>query len=169
MPWERPKVVMSAKRKSRSPWRIAAFADDTGLVCYQTFTSVWPTAGWNLDLIAAILNSPVANAFVATHEGNRDITNEIIDEIPIPLVSKKTAKLLSKLIAKYVDASSEIALLNPQCESQSRELLLQLDAIILRAAGKNELRPLKMPGKPSESRTLGHFFRPLLVRPERMN
>ena len=31
----------------------------------------------------------------------------------------------------------------------------------LRAAGKNELRTLKMPGKPSESRTLGHFFRPL--------
>jgi len=43
LPWEQPKAVMNAARISRGPWTIAAFADDTGLVCSQSFHAVWPT------------------------------------------------------------------------------------------------------------------------------
>ena len=135
LPWDRPKVVMSAKRRRRSPWRIAAFPDRSGLVCYQTFTAVWPTAGWSPETLAAILNSPVANAFVAAREGNRDNTNEIVADVPIPLLSKKTSRFVDDLVVQYMQAVSESLFSTSKAAVSPRQLLLTIDAVILKAYG----------------------------------
>ena len=68
--WSLPKAIVPKARVSRQRWRMVAFADGQGVVCHHTFCGVWPKAsGYDEDLLAAILNGPVANAFVATHEG----------------------------------------------------------------------------------------------------
>ena len=133
--WELPKVVMSAKRKSRSPWRIAAFGDADKLVCYQTFTCIWPTDGWAVSIIAAILNSPVANAYVASHEGNRDITNEIIAEIPVPLLSQKTIRFIESRVATYSEAVDSGGLFGRKHAGDPAEILREIDAAVVRAYG----------------------------------
>jgi hypothetical protein len=134
-PWELPKVVMSAKRKSRSPWRIAAFVDTSKLVCYQTFICIWPTAGWSAATIAAILNSPIANAYVASHEGNRDNTNEIVADIPIPLLSQKTIRFIESRVAAYSEAVNSGGLFGKKQTADPAHILREIDAAIVRAYG----------------------------------
>lgn len=149
LPWSRPKAVMSAKRTARSPWRIAAFPDSSGLVCYQTFISLWPTAGgWSAEVLAAILNSPVANAFVASREGNRDITNETVADIPVPALSLKTAKFIANRVNEYAANASEMLLMNPQRDTRARRLLVEIDAVVLKA--------YRLPAK-LESELLNYF------------
>src|SRR5262249_3025854 len=63
-PWDRPKVILNKSAKSRGPWRLAAFADFDGLACYETFIAAWPRDEALLLPLAAVLNGPVANAFV---------------------------------------------------------------------------------------------------------
>jgi hypothetical protein len=69
LPWDRPKVIVNAARVSRGPWRLAAFVDVQGYVCSQRFIGVWPNDhSLPAECIAAVLNGPVANAFVNSQE-----------------------------------------------------------------------------------------------------
>jgi type I restriction-modification system DNA methylase subunit len=63
LPWEKPKVIVNAQIIGRGPWRICAFPDRKGLVCYQNFIGIWPRSALSIDAIAAILNSPVITEF----------------------------------------------------------------------------------------------------------
>ena len=65
-PWHEPKVIVNARRRSRGAWKISASADETGLMCYQNFHALWSCSTLSLEVLAAVLNGPVANAFVAT-------------------------------------------------------------------------------------------------------
>ena len=94
------KVILNASRKSQGPWRLAAFADFEGLVYYQTFTAVCPHDPAMTIPLTALLNSPVANAFVATRE-IRHNTNETFESIPIPVFSDKQQLELTTLVAEY--------------------------------------------------------------------
>jgi hypothetical protein len=148
LPWELPKVVMSASRKSRSPWRIAAFGDTDKLVCYHAFTCLWPTAGWSISTIAAIINSPVANAYVASHEGDRNNTIESISEIPVPLLSHKTIRFIDSRVTEYSNAVDSGSLFGEQQFANSgevlgfvahprskAEILREIDAAVVKAYG----------------------------------
>ena len=69
LPWDKPKVVLNAARISRGPWRLAAFVDLQGNLCSQRFIGMWPlTSAVTVECIAAILNGPVANAFISSFE-----------------------------------------------------------------------------------------------------
>jgi hypothetical protein len=126
-PWQDAKVIMNAKRGRRGPWKISAFADLDGLVFYQTFTGVWPHDPSLVHVLAAILNSPVANAFVATHEV-RDITNETLKAIPLPLLSELSKDAIEDLVRRYVAAMSNVDDL-----AAADKLLRQIDAAVLAA------------------------------------
>jgi len=132
-PWDQPKVIMNAKRKSRSPWRIAAVADNAGLVCYQTFTCLWPSDNWTAKSLAAVLNGPVANAFVAAREGNRDITVETVKEIPVPALTPGTIKEIDSLVAEYVASVERSVYDSQQVDSQGRPraILTKIDMLLL--------------------------------------
>lgn len=132
-PWAVPKVVMNSKRKSRGPWRIAAFADESGLVCYQSFTSLWPNQGPDIWVLAACLNGPVANAFVSAHEGNRDITKETIQKIPMPLLSRESENELRQLVGQYVLTISGNGIDLPETgRRRLRGILRRIDGVLLK-------------------------------------
>ena len=133
--WEQPKVILNKSARSRGPWRIAAFADYEGWVCYQTFIGVWPTSNMCLVALAAVLNGPVANAFVSTREGKTDISVETLKCIPVPVFASAQIRSVNRLVAKYVHSMPHDKPML-QAQADSPEMLLKaIDAIVLEAYG----------------------------------
>lgn len=136
LPWDEDKVILNAKTKSRGPWTIAAFADDAGRACYQTFTSLWPGHGWTATALACILNGPVACAFVRCHENKVDVKKTTLGRIPVPPTEHVDQGRLSILVERYLDASEDGLLGSATGDERTpRTILRQIDAIILKAYG----------------------------------
>lgn len=128
--WDFPKVVMNRRRKSRSPWRVAAFADETGLFCPDKFIGLWPTGRWRLKVLSAAMNGPVANAYISTHTIGRDIPGEVIKQVPLPRLDGKLATRIEQLVDEYVGLVRDDS--QPPDPSRSAErVLLEIDAAVL--------------------------------------
>jgi type I restriction-modification system DNA methylase subunit len=128
LPWDDPKVVMNAVRVSRGPWRIAAFADESGLLFSQSFTCLWPSNGWTAKSLAAVLNGPVVNAFIATHE-KKHVRKKTLARAPLPRLSPLDMETLDRLVDQFVKFAST----NESWSAErSREILINIDAQVLR-------------------------------------
>jgi len=108
LPWDKPKVFLNAVRKSHDAWRLAAAADFTGLLCYQTFTAIWTHDPRLTIPLAAILNGPVANAFLATREIKHN-RNETVEGIPVPHLAHRDVSRLVALVEQYEHQTMDIA------------------------------------------------------------
>lgn len=129
--WVRPKAIMPKARVSRGRWRIAAFADREGITCHHTFYGVWPkNQQYDEVLLAAILNGPVANAFVALREGSRDVTAEVLRLVPVPTFSPVSRARLHELVGRYETSIQSMPLDSPENPEQ---LLKEIDAVVLDA------------------------------------
>lgn len=129
--WSRPKAIVPKIRVSRGRWRIVSFADHVGITCHTTFHGVWPKSNqYDEVVLAALLNSPVANAFVATREGGRDVTGEILKLIPVPKFSQASMETLRDLVRRYEECVNMMTL-NRQEDLET--LLKNIDATILAA------------------------------------
>ena len=139
LPWELPKVVTNAARKARGGWRLAAGFDLSGLICTQTYQCLWPTGTWSVRALTALMNSPIASAFLAAHERNRHNRKVTLEQCPIPHLTSADMVMLEGLVDAYM------ATMNEQPESRlelwgggswqerARNILLEMDALILRA------------------------------------
>lgn len=145
LPWKQPKVVMNAARASRGPWTIAAFTDDTGLIGSQNFHALWPTDPiWTTRSLAAVLNAPVASAFIAVHENKRHIRKNTLRNIPLPRLGASEIEALESHVDSYLRLvedlsndrglySGEFTLQDPSSTSErARQALLQIDALVLK-------------------------------------
>jgi len=101
-PWHQPKVITNAVRLSRGPWTIAATIDDKGLVCTQNFHGIWSQGKYPLEVIAAILNGPVANAFISTHSTTKHNKLAILKKIPAPQLNTSQIRLIVSLVREYM-------------------------------------------------------------------
>lgn len=128
--WDKPKAILNKAARSRGAWRMAAFPDSKGLACYQTYYGVWPTSPlvdeWTLS---AVLNSPVANAFVATREGKTDVTKETLLLIPVPVFTETQKITLRELIKQYQKLTSAAPLEGLRGDAEA--LLKRIDAAVL--------------------------------------
>jgi hypothetical protein len=116
-------VFLNSVRKSHSAWRLAATADFTGLLCYQTFTAIWPHNPELTIPLAAVLNGPVANAFLATRE-IRHNRNASVKEIPLPHLANLDVPGLNTLVERYQRETNDTA----------RDMILRhIDATVLSA------------------------------------
>lgn len=139
LPWTKPKVIANAIRKSRGAWRLVAASDESGLVCTQSFYCLWPNTDWSIKALAAVLNSPIPSAFIATHEGKKHIRKGTFGKCPMPNLSPADMMTLER----YVDDLKATLSNQPEaryelwggdsCQARSRNILLQIDALILRA------------------------------------
>lgn len=120
-PWERPKVIVNANRRRRGKWCLAAVPDSTGMCFYQTYHGVWPydTQEWPVELLAAVLNGPVAAAIVAARADKRHIRTSVLEEVPLP-------------DRQRLDAAAIVALVQQAGENLDSEVALRIDAEILR-------------------------------------
>jgi hypothetical protein len=133
-PWDRPKVFVNAARITRKGhWRHAAFLDDEGLLGSQNFHAVWPReASTSIELLSAILNGPVAAAFVKSHEGGKHNTKEALNAIPVPNLSDEDRDAVSRLVRQYLSCFAADPNSAAERDETARRVLLRIDGLLLR-------------------------------------
>jgi len=128
--WENPKVFLNARRISRGSWRYAAFLDYEGVISTKNFIAVWGDNGKiSLECLCAILNNPLANAFVGCHERGKDNPIGIIKKIPLPELSVLEKQVITRLVHEYM-TNVESRVLHD--DIITKDILLQIDALVLK-------------------------------------
>ncbi|HYT43681.1 MAG TPA: N-6 DNA methylase, partial [Methylomirabilota bacterium] len=136
LPWDKPKVIANAARKSADRWLINGVVDKQGLVCYQRFHGIWPKGDLPIEVIAALLNGPVANAFLSTHRTSRDNKIEVMKNIPIPRFSLSQIRLIVSLVREYMSYREQQYAWFEQAayfERRCRGIISQIDGELLTA------------------------------------
>jgi type I restriction-modification system DNA methylase subunit len=172
----RPQVLVNYVRVMRGPWRIKALLDNEGHAAINTYTTVRPiTGGPPVEFIWAVLNSPLANAFVYCRTFQRHIYDSVIGQVPLPphwqedvapivAAAKEYVALVRDPIDFALKGDSEIAV---------REALLRMDAAVMKAYGmpvhleRSVLDLFRLPQTNKKSRrrkgvgcTFGDYFAP---------
>jgi type I restriction-modification system DNA methylase subunit len=133
-PWDQPKVLTNVARLSRGPWRMAAASDRSGLVASQGFFGIWPMSDkLPLEALEAILNGPLANAFLTERASNQHFTNELLKLLPMP---KRALGRVVEAVKRYrvaCGAAGAEALRAPDSDDIQNRLLIEIDAEVLRA------------------------------------
>jgi hypothetical protein len=115
-------ILLNYAPTSRGPWRLKALIDREGHPVTSNFITVRPTiASISLEVLWALLNGPIANAYAYSHLGRRH--NIVGDIRRIPLPKHCASAELHQAVAAYWNAVSE--------ETQPAELdrlLLRVDA-----------------------------------------
>ncbi|MBO6773428.1 MULTISPECIES: N-6 DNA methylase [unclassified Thalassospira] len=130
--WDEPKILCNATRLSRGYWRLAAAVDRLGRRATQQFMGLWPKHGVEIDLdaLAAVINSPVINAFMTEHSFDKRFRINKLAEAPIP---EKFPTELGDLSRAYaVEAKSGA---DPE---KLASKLSTIDALVLDAYGLTE-------------------------------
>jgi type I restriction-modification system DNA methylase subunit len=132
-PWHEPKVIANAAPLTRGAWCFAAYSDRNGLVCSQQYFGIWPHKNSNLGIntLAALLNSPLTNAYLAVHSRIRRFNVGILKNLPIP--AEIDENLISALVEKYLETLSKLPLQETEIDLNLNKLLLEIDATILGA------------------------------------
>jgi hypothetical protein len=118
---------VSYARVSRGPWRLKAFIDVVGRPVTSRFITARPHA-CSLEYLWALLNSPIANAYVYTHLAKRD--NLVGDMRKIPVPKGKRFEEIDTAARAYLDAAHAGRELR-----ELQKLMIQVDASVLRAYG----------------------------------
>jgi len=133
-PWWEPKVVANAARISRGSWTIVATIDEQRLVCYQNFHGIWPDKSLPLEVVAALLNNPIANAFLSTQQMAWHNQIRVIEQIPIPRLRLSQIHLIVSLVQEYSSLRAQW-LTQPDrieyFERACRGIMRQIDAELL--------------------------------------
>jgi hypothetical protein len=158
MPEGKAQVLVNRNRAARSRWRLKALLDPDGRPVKNNFLIVRPKDPRMPALVLwAILNSPIANAFIARDTMKRDNAESMLDGIPIPRLSAGMIKEVSTAAKVYRDLAARCssparhtskhkpdeALLFPTTSevndagilSQVCAALLAMDAVVLKAYG----------------------------------
>lgn len=124
--WDSPKVIIPTSRTSRGPWCYAAAIDTEKRLLRRSFCAVWPkNDNVEVELLAALLNSPLAQAFVHTHTSKRNIPARIYESIPVPQSLGEAGQIIVPLVSEYLRCRSTDL-------KKAKEILLQIDAEILK-------------------------------------
>jgi hypothetical protein len=117
-------VLLNYAPASRGPWRLKALLDLKGHAASSRFIAVRPkTSAHSVLGLWALLNSPVANAYVFSHLGKRDNVVGDIRKMPMPNAGSFAA--LEKAASRYLAAASS-------GETDLLGLLLDIDCEVLR-------------------------------------
>jgi type I restriction-modification system DNA methylase subunit len=121
-----PQVLLNYAPSSRGPWRLKALLDREGHPVSSRFITVRPTApSYSILALWAVLNSPIANAYVFSNLGKRD--NVVGDIRRMPMPPNASFKSLDEAAVGYLEAASSQAGI-----PELRELLMNVDMEVLR-------------------------------------
>jgi hypothetical protein len=134
-PWAKPKVLVNVARRSRGPWRLDGALDTTGLVPSQAFFGIWSTSpDLPVEAIEALINSPLASAFVLERASNQHLTNEVVRALPLPQRSglRDVVAAVRRYRAGLAEAKAHV-LLDGAVGPWLARLLIDVDAQLLKA------------------------------------
>ncbi len=157
--FERPiKLIMNATRNPRSPWRFYVAIDSRQLVVTENFHYILPKKA-TVEELAAVLNSPIANAWFSSRNYHRDITLDGgLKQLPFPNFSEQQKQEIRELV-------HQIGKLNQsefREDDSVRSSIIKLDEIVFDAYGldndeRNQIREwmglFHRPGREWEGRT----------------
>lgn len=133
--WDKPKVLANVSPRSRGPWRLDGVADLSGLVPSQAFFGIWPTSfELPLEVIEALVNSPLASAYILEHATNQHLTNVIMKQLPLP--KRGAFGEIVAAVRRYredLSAAAAAVLRTPDIEDALQARLIDIDAQILKA------------------------------------
>jgi hypothetical protein len=131
LPWADVKIVANAARLSRGPWCFAAAIDNEGFIFSQQLFGIWPKAPTQLHALCAILNSPIANAYIASHSPADRIRVGAALAIPLP---PKISPELDDIAKRYARIASQgERLFSYRQTERADQLINQIDALVLKA------------------------------------
>ena len=83
----------SSLQDIQGAWRFAAVIDKGGCIASRRFYCIWPKGDtFSIEIIAAVLNSPIAAAFVYSHSFQR-YSKGVYSDIPIPYIHQRLKTL----------------------------------------------------------------------------
>lgn len=93
--FESSKALVNSTRNPGSPWRLVAAVAGAGLFFNTNFQAILPTdPSVTLEEIVAILNSPVANAWIDAQTRNRWVAVEVLRNLPVPVLDPMSREVL---------------------------------------------------------------------------
>src|SRR5437773_6362069 len=111
---------------------MVAAIDELGLICSQRFYGIWPKDDTPLELIAAVLNGPIANTLLSASTTARDNLLRELKSIPLPRLSAHDIALVRELVHTYRSLPDRS---DDQIEKQYDDLydglMVQIDTIVL--------------------------------------
>ena len=134
-PWSERKVVCNAARFERkSPWRLAAWADQEGLAFTKQYFACWPSLGISEFALAAVLSSPFACAF--SYERDLGVDNHIATLLTLPIPKLECLSVSSSLHRQAKEIQSRLSPRSFAQQASAHEIteaLIRLDAAVLEA------------------------------------
>lgn len=131
-----PQVLVNYARVSRGPWRLKAILDPQGHAVTSNFLTVRPRSSvLPLVYLWALLNSPIANAYCSSHSSKRHVKKETLQALPMPRLSLEEIQRVAQAADAYlrfIRGDPDRILAGPPDPARARELLLALDAEVLR-------------------------------------
>ena len=134
----KPQVLVNYSPVTRGPWRIKALLDPAGRAVTNTYTTVRPhDGGPSAIFLWAVLNSPLANAFVYCNALKRHIYDTLIGSFRLPNRWKGHHAAVVAAASEYLRLvqGPEDFKLQGEDDSATCEALLKMDAAVLKAYG----------------------------------
>ncbi|MCX5646020.1 MAG: N-6 DNA methylase [Phycisphaerae bacterium] len=148
----KPQVLVNRNRAARNRWRLKALLDPDGKPVKNNFLIVRPEDSKVPALFLwAILNSPIANAFVARDTMKRDNAESALGNVPIPRLDARAIEEVLTAAQAYRDLAAKGSAPTKRkpdqaslfqalpevpdgpADSQICDALLAMDAAVLRA------------------------------------
>jgi len=99
--WQKPKVIANAVSTEMERWPMIGAIDEERLVCTQDFYGIWPMGSLPIEVLAALINSPIVNAFLSTHSLSEHNLRATLQQAPIPTFTKADLHLITSLVRNY--------------------------------------------------------------------
>ena len=131
-----PQVLLNYAPVAREPWKLKATLDERGRALTSRFSAIRPRAeGPTALYLWALLNSPVANAFVYDHLGKRDVLVGTMRKMPVPGRTAAHEAMIVQAALRYRQlATSAGPLFSGESSPEGiKRALLDMDAAVLRA------------------------------------
>ena len=133
-PWDQPKVIANRAIISRGPWRIVGVPDRNGLVCRENFIAIWPKTNITVEVISALINSPLVNAALYVRGGKRLNQNYTLEQIPIPFPEAIDTEKITHLVINYANLRSRIEdSASEPIIQKCVQTLMEIDGLVLKA------------------------------------
>lgn len=132
----KPQILVNYVRAMRGPWRIKAMYDPQGHAVLNTYSTVrLHESGPPALFIWALLNSPLANAYVYSHTMKRHIYDSLIASIPMPQHWEQSVDQIVSAAHKYMTMAREPAQFELRGDDDAglQRALVEMDATVLRA------------------------------------
>ena len=134
----KPQVLVNYVRVMRGPWRMKALMDPEGHAVTNTYSTVRPRKGGpKIKFLWALLNSPMANAYVHCHTFRRHNYDSLLASFPLPTRWQDHVASVVGAAEAYLKLVRESEGFKLQMEERhpESEALLHMDAAVMRAYG----------------------------------